>query len=396
MSETQSNADELTFSLVRGDPWFRLQRAIGLIPANRLGVLRRCLSFALLTWLPIALWAFYWKRAFPGEIAEPLLQHFGVHVRCLLAIPLLVIAEIAGDMVPRHFVPYFVKSGLIQDDMKAQFIHILRSAERLRDGWYAWVSMLVIVLLIVVIGDKDAVHLHELNWAGEGEPSNLRMGFGGWWFLFVMRPLFSWLLLVWIWRLIVCLVLLWRISRLTLHLVPTHPDRAGGLGFLEDIPLIFSPVIFASSAVLASRWGHEVFYHDVDVYSFAIPLGVYVAIIVILFLGPLVVFTPILHRFKRRSLLEYGALVGQHGRLVKRRWIYQEPIPEAPLLQAAELGPVIDTVSMYEVIVQIRPAPIGKAALLAVVFPAVIPMLPVAAIQIPLKDLLLGLLKTLV
>src|SRR5215510_2234845 len=165
MSDTQSNVDELAFSLVRGDPWFRLQRAIGLIPANRLGVLRRCLSFALLTWLPIALWAFYWKRAFPGEIAEPLLQHFGVHVRCLLAIPLLVIAEIAGDMVPRHFVPYFVKSGLIQDDMKPQFIHILRSAERLRDRWYAWVSMLVIMLLIVVIGDKDAVHLHELKWA---------------------------------------------------------------------------------------------------------------------------------------------------------------------------------------------------------------------------------------
>jgi hypothetical protein len=34
--------------------------------------------------------------------------------------------------------------------------------------------------------------------------------------------------------------------------------------------------------------------------------------------------------------------------------------------------------------------------MLAVVLPALIPMLPVAAIQIPLKDLLLGLLKTLV
>ena len=396
MNGTHSIPDELTFSLVRHDPWFRLQRAVGLIPAHGLGVVRRCLIFALMTWLPIAIWAFYWKRALPGEIAEPLLQHFGVHVRCLVAIPLLVVAEIAGDLVPRHFVPYFVKSGLIQDDMKSQFIHILRSAERLRDGWYAWVSMLVIMLLLVLIGDKDAVHLHELKWADEGESGNLHMGFGGWWFLYVMRPLFIWLLLTWLWRLVVCLVLLWRVSRLSLHLVPTHPDRAGGLGFLEDIPLIFSPVIFASSAVLASRWGHEVFYHDVDVYSFAIPLGVYVAAMVILFLGPLVMFTPILHRFKRRSLLEYGALVGQHGRLVKRRWISQESIPEAPLLQAAELGPVIDTVSMYEVIDQIRPVPIGKAALLAVVLPTLIPMLPVAAIQIPLKDLLLGLLKTLV
>lgn len=394
MSDTHASNDELTFSLVRHDPWFRLQRAVGLIPAGGLGIVRRCLVFALMTWLPIAIWALYWKRAFPGEVAEPLLQHFGVHVRCFVAIPLLVVAEIAGDLIPRHFVPYFVRSGLVQDDMKPQFVRILRSAERLRDAWPVWAVKLGIILLILAAGPERA-HLHELIWATDDDAGRPRFGFGAWWFLFVMRPLFIWLLLVWVWRLVVCIVLLWRISRLTLHLVPTHPDRAGGLGFLKDIPLIFSPVIFASSAVLASRWGHEVFYHDVDVYSFAIPLGVYVATMVILFLGPLVVFTPMLHRFKRRSLLEYGALVGQHGRLVRRRWISQEPIPEAPLLQAAELGPVIDTVSMYEVIAQIRPAPIGKPALLAVVLPAVLPMLPVMAIQIPLKDVLLKLLKML-
>jgi hypothetical protein len=395
MSDTHASTDELAFSLVRHDPWFRLQRAIGLIPAGGLGIVRRCLIFALVTWLPIAIWALYWRRAFPGVVGEPLLQHFGVHARCLVAIPLLVVAELVGDMVSSHFVPYFVKSGLVQDDMKSKFIHILRSAERLRDGWYAWVSMLVIMLLMVLIGDKDATHLHELNWADEGDAGNLHLGFGGWWYLFVMRPVFIWLLLAWVWRLVVCLVLLWRVSRLNLHLVPTHPDRAGGLGFLEDIPLIFSPVIFASSAVLASRWGHDVFYHDVDVYSFAIPLGVYVAAMLILFLGPLVVFAPILRRLKRQGLLEYGTLVGQHGRLVKRRWIYQESIPEAPLLQAAELGPVIDTVSMYEVITQIRPAPISKPALLAIVLPAILPMLPVMAIQIPLKDVLFKLLKML-
>jgi hypothetical protein len=212
----------------------------------------------------------------------------------------------------------------------------------------------------------------------------------------VLRPVFATLLLVWLWRLVVCVVLLWRIFRLDLHLVPTHPDRAGGLGFLEDFPIIFSPVIFASSAVLASRWGHDVFYHEVDVYSFAIPLAVYVSAMLILFLGPLVMFIRRLHHFKRRGVREYGTLVGQHGRLVRRRWIAHEQVPEAPLLQAAELGPVIDTVSMYEVVEQIRPAPIGKQSLLAVLLPALIPMLPVVAIQIPLKEVLVGLLKTLI
>jgi len=57
---------------------------------------------------------------------------------------------------------------------------------------------------------------------------------------------------------------------------------------------------------------------------------------------------------------------------------------------------VIDTVGMYEVVAGIRPAPIGKRALLAILLPALLPMILVWAIQIPVKEMLLKLLKTLV
>ena len=394
MSELESRADDLSFSLVRGDPWFRVQRAIGLIPSTGLGVVRRCLVFALVTWLPIVVWAVLWQRAFPGEVEEPLLRHFGVHVRCLVAIPLFVLAEISGDLIPRRLVPYFVSSGLVADEVRPRFVQIVRAAEKLRDSWLAWATMLGLMLLVVLI-DRDPLHLHELVWATEDGAANARFGFGGWWFLFVVRPLFILLLLAWVWRLVVYAVLLWRISRLPLQLVPTHPDRAGGLGFLEDMSLIFSPVVFAMSAVIASRWGHEVLYHDVDVYSFMIPLALFVVAMLVLYLGPLASFIPCLLALKRQGLLDYGALVGRHGRLVRRRWITQEPVAEAPLLQAAELGPVIDTVSMYDVVAHIRPIPIGKQSLLAIALPALLPMIPVVAIQIPVKEMLLMLLKAL-
>jgi len=57
---------------------------------------------------------------------------------------------------------------------------------------------------------------------------------------------------------------------------------------------------------------------------------------------------------------------------------------------------VIDTVSIYEVVAGIRPTPIGKRALLAIVLPAVLPVIPVFAIQIPVKEMLLKLLTTLI
>ena len=87
-----SAAEEVDLSLVRGDALLHLQRAIGLVPRDGLGVGRRALALALVTWAPIAIFALLRDRALPGSVDEPLLNHFGVHVRCLVAIPLLVIA----------------------------------------------------------------------------------------------------------------------------------------------------------------------------------------------------------------------------------------------------------------------------------------------------------------
>ena len=80
-------------SLVRGDLLFRFQRKIGLIPEQGLGIARRALFWSLLAWLPIAIWA--WKNGYllPVEGDEPLLAHFGINARLLLAVPLFIIAE---------------------------------------------------------------------------------------------------------------------------------------------------------------------------------------------------------------------------------------------------------------------------------------------------------------
>ncbi|MDB6121310.1 MAG: uncharacterized protein JWQ71_303 [Pedosphaera sp.] len=66
---------DIAVSLVRGDLLFRAQRAVGLIPQTGLGLGRRILFYVLLTWLPLALWAVWRHRAWPGEITEPLLVH---------------------------------------------------------------------------------------------------------------------------------------------------------------------------------------------------------------------------------------------------------------------------------------------------------------------------------
>jgi hypothetical protein len=378
--------------VVRGDALLRAQRAIGLVPREGLGVGRRALALALLTWAPIAVWALVRDRALPGSVDEPLLQHFGIHVRCLVAIPLFVIAEAVAHGVTTRLVPYFVESGLVSGAVRERFVETLRGVARLRDATLPWVVVASLVVAWELLSPSPAA-THELVW--DGEPAGGGFGFGAFWFTWVTRPVFTALLLAWLWRLMLVVVLCARISRLPLALVPTHPDRAGGLGFLEALPIAFSPVVLGVSAVLASRWGHEVLYHGVHVNSLRMPMIAFVVVVLVLFLAPLLVWMPTLAATRKRAVLEYGALVAEHGRRVRRRWILHENVADDGLLAAPEIGPVADTLALYEAVKKMRAVPIGMRSLAAIALPAALPMLPVLAVEIPIKDLLMRLLTTL-
>lgn len=382
---------DLALSLIRGDALLRFQRRIGLAPAEGLGVARRALALALFTWLPVALWAAFEGRALPGAAGEPLLQHFGVQVRCLVAIPLFVLAEGVAHGLTMRLLPHFVHSGLVEPAQRARFLEVLRGVAKLRDRTLPWVLILGVAIAVQTLGPSDN---HELVWA-EGDPTPTRFGFGAWWFAWVARPVFIALLLGWLWRLILLCVLFRRIARLDLALVPTHPDRAGGLGFLEAVPMLFSPVALGISAVFASRFAHDVLYHGVHVQSLRAQMIALVVISLLLFLAPLLLWFPPLRAAKRRALLDYATLVGEHGRLVRRRWILHETLGDAPLLAAPEIGPVADTITLYESVKKMRTLPIGRSSLLAIGVAAGLPMLPVLAIEIPIRELLLKLLKTL-
>jgi hypothetical protein len=391
----QPDDESLALSLILDDLPFRLQRRVGLIPEQGLGIMRRAVFFALLTWLPIVIWAIAMGRILPGDVDEPLLRHFGVHVRFLLAVPLFIIGEGMIHQQSTTLIPYFLTSGLVQPSQRQDFVNIIRGIARLRDRTLPWVVIATLIIAWTVLepmaarSDLD----HEVNWASSGRADHL--GFGGWWFMYVSRPIFVAFLAAWLWRLILMFILLKRIARLDLAIVPTHPDGAGGLGFLKRLPKAFSLFAFAVSAVLASRLAHNVLYHGVDVQSLKLMLTVFLIVLVGICLAPLLTFVGPLVVAKRRALLEYGILVGDHGRLVRRRWILGDTKVDDPILQAEELGPVADTLTLYEAVRKMHIVPIDKSSLFAIAIPALLPIAALFSIQIPIKDILIKIATTL-
>jgi hypothetical protein len=390
-SDDVGQAAAIDFSLIAGDPLHRAQRLVGLIPARGLGTGRRIAVAVGVTWLPLALWA-VWNHLFlPGVAEEPLLRHFGIHARFLVALPLFLASEGLVDRTLRHVLPQFLSSGLIDAALLPDFRRILLAARRLRDSRLALGVMVAFVAAASVTGWERVEHDHELVWA----QSMVGREFAAVWFAWVARPIFLLALTAWLWRVVVVTRLFQQIAALDLRLAPTHPDRTAGLAFVERLPAAFAPFFFGIAIVIAARWAHDALYHGLRVEDLGFSAGLLVALSVLIGLVPLVVFVGRLLAVKRRSLVAVGALLADYGRLFERRWMRHETVDDGGLLGAPEIGPVADTVALYEAISRMRVVPVSRASLIPLALAAAVPLVPVFATQMPLKAAVVKLLAPL-
>ena len=388
-------AIDSAFSPVENEAPLRWLRRLHLAPRQGLGAGRRALGLALLTWLPIAIWALATGRVGSlDDSGESLLRHYGVHVRCLLVIPLLILAEPMLHRAARAIALRLADTATTPE-ARAAFDAAGQAVVRLRDATLPWV-----LLLGAAIGwslaDDPRLHGDAMAWALDAEG---RLGFGGAWFAYVVRPVFLALLLAWAWRIVLLTLWMGRVGRIGLSLVPTHPDRAGGVASVEKLPGAFALVSMALSAMLASRWAHEILHHGASIAAYRHAVIVFVAVWSLLLLLPLLAFAPALSRTRKQALQAYSALVGRQGALVHRRWIEGREVLAAlhdALVRTLRRRPVADAAAMYEAVVKMRPLPIGKVSIMGILLPLALPLLVVAALQVPLKDLLLKLAKALV
>jgi hypothetical protein len=388
-------SSEFYFSPVRGGPFRRLRHAIGLFAEGGAGLLPRVVALVALAWLPVVAGALIAGQALSGSGADPLFRHFGVHARFLIALPLLIFAEGFMERIIPPMIRHLATSGLVDSETMPKFREALATATRVRDSIWGSVLVIAVIAAMVIGSSASSTPGDEMAWAVGHSDGQSGFGFAGWWFTFVSRPIFISVLVIWVWRMLALWVLVWKVSTLDLRLVASHPDRVGGLGFMEGSTVACAPVVLAISVVLAGRWAHEVLYHGVHVDAIK-PLAIaFLVTMLVAFNGPLLVLGRNIRSFKRARLMEYSALVGNHGHLVYRKWIRNQDVGTPEILAAAELGPTVDISSIYEAVARMRFAPIGKGSVLPIAVACVLPLLPVFAIEIPIKQLLGSLAKTL-
>jgi hypothetical protein len=135
------------FSLVRGGPFYRLQHRLGAAQEEWTRVVCRSLITMACTWLPLLILSGVQGLAFGTRVRIPFVDDFAVNVRLLIALPLLVLAEVGIDQRLRTTVNHFLRSGLVTEAALPSFEAVIERVTRLRDCWLPEIVMLVIACL---------------------------------------------------------------------------------------------------------------------------------------------------------------------------------------------------------------------------------------------------------
>ena len=251
MSETKGLHESPHFSLVSGGLLFQLFRKAHLWSAEPRLVFRRVLVVLCLVWLPLLVLSAFAGSALGGAVSVPFLHDFDANIRFLIALPILLAAEVGVDSSTSPSLQRFVTRRIVLEEDLPAFRAAMRKASRLCNSFVIDIGLIIIVYTAGHWLWLSRVALGEATWCGSLQGTHLHLTVAGYWYAFFSIPVFRFIAARWYLRLFIWFQLLWRVSRLNLESEPAHPDRAGGLNFLGTASYAFAPILVAQGAVLA-------------------------------------------------------------------------------------------------------------------------------------------------
>ena len=361
----------------------RLQLARG----ARLHSGRVAVILAAVTWLPLLILAAIEGVAWGGTVHVPFLKDFLPYGQLLVAIPVLILGEVA---VGRHLIRAVAelrKSDHIDANDRPTLDAILaKTVER-------WRGRSVNVVLVILTCAATVVSLWEAReWlTGGWQVAGDGMTMAGWWYLIISLPVMRFLALRWLWRLLLWAWVLWKVSRLELHPRPAHPDRAGGLAFLGGTQAAFGVLVFAFGVQLSCLVADAVHFREAELMAFRGEIGAFVVIVVIVLVAPLLVFAPKLVRAREQYLLFLsGSAHRGAGDLARKLRVAQGgELPSEAVSGLSDFG------VLYENARLMRPVPMETQHVLGLVLAAVVPFLPLVFLVMPAREVLRTLAKLL-
>jgi hypothetical protein len=392
-SDTLSDATK-DFSLVSGGPVYQLLLRTGLVKPPFDRTAWRMTVITLVAWAPLLLLTALGGRLVSG-VKVPFFYDIEVHVRLLLALPLMIGAEVAIYRRIRMMILQFVERQIITPAALPTFEACVQSALRLRDSVAMESGLMASVIIAGRFWWTGVVAVSSDTWFALATPGGVRLTPAGYWYEFVSLTLMQFIVLRWYYRLFIWGRLLWQVSRLNLRLVPSHPDGCCGLGFLGQITYALGPFLMAHSVLLSGFLANRILNQGARLPDYTIEIVAMALFLCVLALGPLCVFVPRLLEQRHRGLYTYGPLASQYVIEFEKKWMEgQRPVDE-PLVGSADIQSLADLANSFAVVQHIRPFPFGTETLVALAVFIALPILPLSLTMFSFQEIVTRLLGVL-
>jgi hypothetical protein len=342
-------------------------------------------------WLPLVILSLIQGDAYGRVAGTTVLSDWAVTARLLVGVPLLIAIQTETDRQMMRIAQTLRSTGLVLPGEVARLAHIISSTTQLAHSTAGEIIFAVLALAQSAFLLNLAVSRGDLLWVHHAG-GFLGLSLPGWWCVVIALPLSTLVAMRWAWRVILWWRFCWLVSRLELQIVPSHPDRAGGLGFL-NIPLpIFGMAAAGALCGMAGTFATRILATGAKLGDLQGPAITCLVGTLIVFAGPLTLFVVRLWRAKNQGIVAYGALVCAQARAFDDRWIAPGAVVDGGALKDEDFTARTDLNTVVEVVYGMRTTVYTIRHLIGLVVVAALPFGPVALLLVPVKQIVHGLL----
>jgi hypothetical protein len=378
-------------SMALGGPLYRRIARLHLLGQFPSSLNRQAILAILLSWVPLAVLSLV-QGHFVEGVTLSFFRDIETHVRFLVSLPALILAEMVVHLRIRPTMKRFVERHLVIPEELPKYYAAIDAGVRFHDSVVSEIALLVFVFTGGMWIWRQQIAVGTASWYSWSQDGHIHLTMAGYWLAFVSVPIFQFILLRWYMKILIWFWFLLQVSHLKLRLLSLHPDRAGGLGFVGASSMACAPLLFAHSALLSGHIASRIFYNKESLFSSELSILIYVLLSVLVALGPLFLFTPQLIRSKRKGLAKYGNFASGFVTDFDEKWLKTD-VNDVPMLAGGDIQSLADLGNSFAVVREMRAVPISTHDILLLFAVTIGPFLPLLLTIMPLDQLVIQAIK---
>ncbi len=211
--EKNKSADYTGLSLVSGGLIYYLTALIRRNCSEKTGRLRTAFVLVAITWLPLCIISLFEGTLQDSSQTISFFEDFYLHVRFLFVVPFLILIE---NLVDKSFIGFLEETDdIIPDTQQNASNQLVRRLDGLTNSFIPEILVLLVFYgLISLNWDSLSIFNSDRNFLLHTNSNSLAIG--GWYYLLICTPVFLLLVFRWLWRWIIWIYSIIRISRFSL------------------------------------------------------------------------------------------------------------------------------------------------------------------------------------